>query len=435
MGRQMERDLASNLEKSTFGRLLRTYRSHLGLSLAQLAARLHFDKGHVSKIETDKRPPSVSFARACDRVLESGDTFTSIAEALEAAGRQQLWIRPAQLLAAHRNFVGRRRYLDRLDSVLLDDERSLGLPVAVLDGPPGVGKTALAVQWAQRAVEDGHFADGQLFVDLRGPGSAAAEPAAVLADLLRALGVPPARVPADLEQRGAAFRSLLYGRNVLLVLDNAAGTRQIHPLLPGSRGCAVVITSRVRLPGLTSRLGAVTLTLTELSSPEAIRLVRSIIGDERTGADPAAVATLAELCGHLPLALVRAAEQIVHHRHHSAAALVTDLKPESARLDLAEGEVTIRGVFDSSYALLDEESARVFRLLGLHPEAVFTVADAATIAGVGEGEAARLLHKIAGAHLIRHRDQHLFQFNDLLRAYAAELTKLVDTGTRRLSGN
>ncbi len=428
--------MAPNVEKSTFGRLLRTYRNQVGLSLAQLAARLHFDKGHVSKIETDKRPPSVSFAKACDRVLESGDTFTSIAKALESAGRQQIWARPAQLHAADRNFVGRRRYLDRLDSVLIDDEQSVGVPVAVIDGPPGVGKTALAVQWAQRAVDNGHFADGQLFVDLRGPGpDTAVGPAAVLADLLRALGVPAAQVPAELEQRGAAFRTLLYDRKVLLVLDNAAGARQIHPLLPGSRGCAVVVTSRVRLPGLTSRVGAVTLTLPELSSPEAIRLVRSVIGDKRTGTDPAAVAMLAELCGHLPLALVYAAEHIDHHRHQSAAALVADLRPESARLDLAEGDVTIRDVFESSYSLLDDESARVFRLLGRHRDAVVTAADAAAVAGIGEGQAARLLHKIAGAHLIQHRDEHLFQFNDLLRAYAAELARRADPGTSQQSGN
>jgi transcriptional regulator with XRE-family HTH domain len=433
----MEQDLAPALEKSTFGRLLRTHRAELGLSLAQLAARLHFDKGHVSKIETDKRPPSVSFARACDRVLESGDTFTSIAEALEAAGRAQpLWIRPAQLLPAHRNFVGRRRYLDRLDAALLDDGRSLGLPVAVIDGPPGVGKTALAVQWAQRAVDDGRFADGQLFVDLRGPAhSTAARPAAVLADLLRALGVPAAQVPADLEQRGAAFRTLLTGRNVLLVLDNAAETRQILPLLPGSRGCAVLITSRVRLPGLTSRVGADTLTLPELSAPEAIRLVRSIIGDERTGADPAAVALLADLCGHLPLALVRAAEQIVHHRHQSASALAAKLTSASARLDLAECDVTIRDVFDSTYALLDAASARVFRLLGRYPDDVITVACAAKITGVTEGEAVRLLRRLADVHLVRHRDEHLFGLNDLLRAYAVELTESVDTGVRARIGN
>lgn len=430
----MESNLASSHKGSTFGRLLRAHRAEMGLSLAQLASQLHFDKGHVSKVETDKRLPSVTFAKACDRVLDSGDTFIAIAEALEAAGRQQLWIRPAQLLATHRNFVGRRRYLDRLEAVLIEDEPSLGLPVAVIDGPPGVGKTALALQWAQRAVELGYFADGQLFVDLRGP-AAEADPAVVLADLLGALGVPASRVPADLHQRGAVFRSLLHDRDVLLVLDNAATAQQIYPLLPGSRSCAVVITSRVRLPGLTSRVGAVTLTLPELSSPEAIRLVRSVIGDQRTAADPGAVTALAELCGHLPLALVRAAEQIVHRHQPSAAALAVDLGPESARLDLAEGDVSIRDAFDSSYALLDEETAHVFGLLGLHGDAEITVADAAAVAGLGADEAGRGLQRLADVHLVRRRDEHVFHLNDLVRIYAAELVKLVDTPPDWRSGN
>ncbi len=423
----MERNLAPGHDTSTFGRLLRAHRAERGLSLAQLASRLHFDKGHISKIETDKRVPSLTFAKACDRVLGSGDTFSTIAAAMEAAGRQQHWIRPAQLLAAHRNFVGRRRYLDQLDDILVDGEPSLGPPVAIIDGQPGVGKTALAVQWAQRAVERGHFADGQLFVDLRGPGQAtAAAPADVLADLLASLGVPAERMPAEEEQRGAAFRSLLHDRNVLLVLDNASSARQIYPLLPGSGGCAVVVTSRKRLPGLTSRVGAVTLTLSELFSAESIRLIRSIIGDRRTNADPAAVTALVDLCANLPMALVRAAEQIVHHRLHSAAGLANRLATDSTCLDLAEGGVTIRDAFDASFALLDDEAGRVFRLLGLHSDTVITVQGTSALAGLGADMAARVLHRLADVHLVRRRAAHLFQFNDLVRLYAVELAKQED---------
>ena len=409
---------------ATFGGLLRAHRAEHGLSLAQLASRLHFDKGHISKIETDKRAPSVTFAKACDRVLGSGDTFSAIAAAMEAAGRQQHWVQPAQLPAGHRNFVGRRRYFDQLDAILIEGEPSSGPSVAIIDGQPGVGKTALAVQWAQRAVERGHFADGQLFVDLRGPGQAtAAAPAAVLADLLAALGVPAARMPAEEEQRGAAFRSLLHDRHVLLMLDNAASARQIYPLLPGSRGCAVVVTSRMRLPGLTSRVGAVMTTLSELFSAEAIRLIRAIIGDRRTNADPAAVTALVEMCANLPVALVRAAEHIVHHRLHSAAGLARGLATESARLDLAEGGVSIRDELDASFALLDEEAGRVFRLLGLHSDTVITVPGTSALAGLGADMAARVLHRLADVHLVRRRAAHLFQFNDLVRLYAVELAK------------
>ncbi|MEU4493550.1 helix-turn-helix domain-containing protein [Streptomyces sp. NPDC023998] len=418
---------------ATFGQLLRARRQHLGLSLAQLASRVHFDRGHVSKVETDKRSPSVNFAEACDRALNVGDTFTTIATALEAAARQQQgWVHPAQLPATKHNFVGRQHYLNRLDKVLRADEQSLAVPVAVIDGPPGVGKTALAVQSAHRAVNDGHFADGQLFVDLQGPGSGtAAAPFDVLEDLLRALGVPTEHIPADLEQRAATFRSVLHGREVLLVLDNAADAQQILPLLPGSPGCAVVVTSRSRLPGLISLVGAVTLTLPELSRPEAALLIRSIIGDVSADADPAAVAVLAERCGHLPLALALAGEHVVSHRHNTAGTLATDLKPEQARLDLAAGDVVLRHAFDASYITLDESTARMFRLLGLLPSHAINAAAAAAAAGVGQDEASLLLRNLAGAHLIRQHDERHYQLPDLLRAYATGLAQHLDSESER----
>ncbi len=418
---------------ATFGQLLRARRLQLGLSLAQLAARVHFDRGHVSKVETDKRPPSVSFAEACDQALNVGSTFTTIATALEAAGRQQQgWVRPAQLPAAKRNFVGHRDDMNLLGKVLHGDEQSLAVPVAVVNGPPGVGKTALVVQSAQRAVDAGYFADGQLFVNLQGPGrGAAAEPFDVLKDLLRALGVPAEHIPADLDQRAATFRSVLHGREILLVLDNAADTQQILPLLPGSPGCAVVVTSRSRLPGLISLAGAVTLTLPELSRREAALLIRSVIGDERADADTAAVAVLAERCGHLPLALVLAAEHIVSHRHHSAGCLAADLKPEHARMELAAGEVVLRHAFDTSYRTLDEPTARMFRLLGLLPRYAINAAAAAATADVGQDEASLLLRNLADAHLIRHQDEHHYRLHELLRAYATDLTKHLDAESER----
>ncbi|WP_309112060.1 helix-turn-helix domain-containing protein [Saccharothrix sp.] len=294
----------------TFGRLLRAHRHRLGLSLAQLAALVHYDRGHISKIETDKRPPSLRFAQACDRVFDTGATFVSIAAALEPSARRRPgWARPAQLPLARRDFVGRERLLADLDDALLGGERSLAVPVVVVEGPSGVGKTELAVQWARRSVARGHFTDGQLYVDLGG-ADAELPPADLLADVLIALGVPRPGVPTGVDQRAAAFRSLLHDRKVLLVLDDAAHARQVHPFLPGSPGCAVLVTSRVRLPGLASRLGAVTLTVPDLTPAEAVRLVRSIIGDRCTDVDPEAIA---ELCGYQPLALVLAAEHVVTH--------------------------------------------------------------------------------------------------------------------------
>jgi transcriptional regulator with XRE-family HTH domain len=412
----------------TFGELLRKRRLQQGLSLSRLAAMVHFDRGHISKVETDKRPPSIGFAEACDRALRAGDTFTTIAVALEAAARQQQgWVLPAQLPAGQRNFVGRQRLLDQLDTVLHGGLRSLAVPVAVVDGQPGVGKTALAVHWAHRAVAGGHFGDGQLFVDLCGPDPAtAASPATVLDDLLQALGVPRDQIPVPAEQKAATFRSFLHGREILLVLDNAADTTQIRQLLPGFPGCAVIVTTRVRLPGLTSHAGAITLTVPELPPADAVTLLRAIIGDEPADADPPAVALLADRCGHLPLALMLAAEHIVTGGHRSAAALAADLKSESGRMGLAAGNLSVRGALEPSYRLLNEPAARLFRLLGLHSGTLIDPALAAALTGAGNQEAARLLRELTNLHLLRRHDERHYQLPDLLRGYASELTKQLD---------
>ncbi|MBV7700996.1 helix-turn-helix domain-containing protein [Streptomyces sp. TRM70350] len=410
--------------------MLRAHRTKRGLSLTQFAARVHFNPGHISKVETGKRSPSVSFAKACDRALNVGNTFTAIASALEAATHQQQgWVRPAQLPAAKRHFVGRHDDLHRLDGLLQGHEQTLAVPVAVINGPPGVGKTALAVQWAHRAVNDGHFPDGQLFVSLRGPEpDTAAAPFDVLEDLLRAVGVPPERIPAELDQRAATFRTYLHGREVLLVLDNAADAQQIRPLLPGSPGCAVVVTSRSRLPGLMPLVDAVSLPLPELRQPEAAKLIGAVIGQVRADANPGAVAVLAERCGRLPLALVLAAERIVSHQHHSAETLAAELKPQQARLNLAEGDVVLRDAFETSYKALDEQSARVFRGLGLLPGHLIDVASTASIAGVPPEEASLSLCNLAAAHLVQRHDERHYRMHDLLRAYAADLA-------RQLNGN
>ncbi|WP_116248084.1 helix-turn-helix domain-containing protein [Nocardiopsis sp. FIRDI 009] len=342
---QRERYTNADGAPVAFGYLLRSHRKQRGLSLAQFSTLVHFDRGHISKIETGKRNPSVAFAEACDRALSTGNTFTTIALTLESATRQQQgWVQPAQLPAAIPHFVGRAEQLSCLDRLLLDQEQSLATPVGVISGPPGVGKTALAVQWAHQAVNDGHFADGQLFVDLQGAGKKAS-PFDILAGLLHALGVPADRIPETLEQRSAALRSHLHGRKMLLLLDNAADAQQVYSLLPGSPRCAVVVTSRSWLPGLMSKAGTVPLLLTELHRSDAIRLIREIIGETRADTYPAAASTIVEHCGYFPLALVLACERIVHHQYRGADVSTADL-------NLTEEDVALHHAFETSYGIL-----------------------------------------------------------------------------------
>ena len=397
--------------------------------MTEFAAQLHFDRGHISKIETGKRLPSVPFARACDQVLGSSGVFAAMAAAIDSAVRTRpSWVRPAQLPAAQRNFVGRHNHLRRLGELLRRDARSVAVPVAVIDGAPGVGKSALAVQWARRAVDGGLFRDGQLYVDLRGH-SDQPSPVEIIDDLLRALGVPSGRIPIEPEQKSAVVRSLLDGRDVLIVLDNATNTRQVQSLLPGSPSCAVLITSRLRLSGLTSTVGAVTLTLPELTEPEAIRLLRSIIGAQRADADRAAVATVARRCGRLPLALVLAAEHIATRRHRSAAQLAVELKADRALLDLAAGDIGLRAAFDASYRMLDSPTAQLFRFLGRHPGQAIDARIAAAIAHTTLDNARSLLDQLAATSLLQCHGEDSYHLHDLHRAYATELGTQMDAAS------
>jgi hypothetical protein len=213
---------------------------------------------------------------------------------------------PRQLPGTVRHFTGRTAELDALDALLAEASGGRGAAISVISGTAGVGKTALAVRWADQVAAQ--FPDGQLYVNLRGydPGRPVSA-AAALAGFLRALGVPGPAVPAGLAERAAAYRSLLAGRRLLVLLDNAASPAQVRPLLPGSPSCVVVVTSRDALAGLVARDGAARLGLSLLPPGEAAGLLRTLIG-ARAAADPGGTAALAGLCARLPLALRVAAE-------------------------------------------------------------------------------------------------------------------------------
>ncbi|MFF2353983.1 BTAD domain-containing putative transcriptional regulator [Kitasatospora sp. NPDC058115] len=328
---------------------------------------------------------------------------------------------PAQLPAATGCYVGRRRQLEELDALVAPEPARRRHVVAVV-GAPGVGKTALATHWAHARRE--HFADGQLFVDLRGHSRLPAlRPGDVLDRFLRALGTPPDRLPADRDEAAALYRTLLAGRRMLIVLDNARDAEQVRPLIPGAPGCAVLITSRSRLAGLVAGDGARQLGLDVLGPEESRRLLGDVVGECRVAAEEEAARALVRLCGGLPLAIRIAGANLVS-RGTGIAGYCAELAGGDVlgRLHV-EGDrrSTVRAAFDLSYRALPPAARRMFRLLGLMPGPDLTADGAAALAGADPAAAAGLLAVLADAHLVQERSAGRFGLHDLLRSHAREL--------------
>jgi DNA-binding SARP family transcriptional activator/Tfp pilus assembly protein PilF len=339
---------------------------------------------------------------------------------------------PRQLPAAVVGFTGRNSELAMLTR-MLGGRPEAGKPAVVISaigGTAGVGKTALAIEWAHRIARE--FPDGQLYVNLRGydPGQPT-PPAEALAGFLAALSVPGPQIPPDLDGRAAAFRSALAGRRVLIVLDNARDAGQVRPLLPGEPGCLVLVTSRNPLAGLVARDGARRVQLDALRPADAVALLRELIG-ARADAEPRATARLADLCCCLPLALRVAAELAAGRPALSLAELSAELDGQG-RLDALEAggdqATAVRAVFSWSCGNLTAGAARAFRLAALHPGADFDAYSVAALTGTGHQEAARSLAELARASLVQPLGGGRHGMHDLLRAYAAELAAAQDPGT------
>lgn len=304
----------------------------------------------------------------------------------------------------------------------------------VIAGGGGVGKTSLAVHWAHQ-VRD-HFSDGELYIDLRGyhtgPPINADE---ALDHLLRALDVSGEKIPVGLDAKAALYRSLLHGRWMLVVLDNAASVEQVRPLLPGSSTCRVLVTSRTELGGLISRDGARRTRLDVLPPIEAIQLLGEIAGSERVQHEPEAAAELARYCGYLPLALRIAAERLVDSEHLGVGDLVEELAEVRERLDALAAEddefTAVRAVFSWSYKALPPDAARMFRLLGLHAGADISAAAATVLAGVTATAARKSLRMLVGGHLLQESGPRRYRFHDLLRVYAMECANADETEVNR----
>jgi len=338
---------------------------------------------------------------------------------------------PAQLPADVSGFAGRADHLARLDALLAEWEATPArAPIAVITGSAGVGKTSLALHWAHRTAQ--RFPDGQLYVNLRGFDSSGTvmDPGEVVRRFLDALGVSTRTIPTELDAQAALLRSSLAGRRIMIVLDNARDTTQIRPLLPGTRSCVVVVTSRNQLTGLIAADGAQPLQLDVLTRYEARRLLVARLGD-RAGAQPWAVDAIIDLCARLPLALALAAARAVMQPQLTLHAVADELRDARQRwITLAGDEPSndVQAVFSWSYRALTPEAARLFRLLGLHPGLDISVSAAAGLAATPPGTVRALLSELVRASLLVEHVPGRYTFHDLLRAYAEGLES--DTGVR-----
>ncbi|WP_335340842.1 AfsR/SARP family transcriptional regulator [Streptomyces qaidamensis] len=344
--------------------------------------------------------------------------------------------RPAQLPADLPTFAGRDPELDRIGNLLpRDGSPPSTVVISAIGGMGGIGKSTLAVHWAHRVAD--RFPGGQLYVNLRGfdPTGSALTPDEAVRGFLDALGVPPMRIPAGLDAQVALYRSLLARRRVLILLDNARDTEQVRPLLPGSPGCLVIVTSRNRLTGLVAGEGAHPLTLDQLSPAEAHDLLARRLGGDRLAAEPRAADEIVARCGRLPLALAIVAAHACAHPGFPLSAIADEVNESHGSLDAFTGgdDITtdVRAVFSWSYKALSAPAARLFRLLGLHAGPDISAPAAAALAGLAPREARGLLAELTRAHLLTEHFPGRYTLHDLLRVYAAERVGVEETPQER----
>jgi tetratricopeptide (TPR) repeat protein/DNA-binding SARP family transcriptional activator len=333
-------------------------------------------------------------------------------------------------------FTGRDKELHSLlDTVLATlpgddrdaDDGVRAIAIHTVDGMPGVGKTAFSVHTAHRLAH--RFPDGNLFLDLRGhtPGQYPLTPGAALESLLRAAGVDPKMIPPTLEDRARLWRDRMAGKKVLLVLDDAADHEQVRPLLPGTAGNLVLITSRHRLAALD---GVTSLTLDVLPPDQAIALLVRLAG--RTPDQEAGVARIVAYCGYLPLAITLAGAQLRCHPSWRAGYLADLLAVEHDRLEhLDVGDRSVRATFDMSFRHRPATQQRLFRLLGVHPGPEIDVFATAALTSNSLSAARRGLAGLHADHLVEETAPGRYRLHDLLRVYARTLATDLDPDDRR----
>lgn len=426
------------------GRLLRRFRVAAGLTQEELAQRSGLSVRALSDIERGRTPrPYSRSIRLLADALELDDDgrallLSAVPERADQAGpvpraAAELHVArqagfpavPRQLPAVVAGFAGRAAELAELsESLNLLRNQGLTVIVSAIGGIAGVGKTALAVWWAQQAAAQ--FPDGQLYVNLRGfgPGGAPISPATAIGGFLQALGIPAERIPVQLEARAGLYRSVTAGKQILLVLDNARDSEQVIPLLPGGPGCLTLVTSRAPLTGLIAAQGARQVIVDVLAPEEARQLLALRLGEDQVAGDPAAVAEVLELTGRLPLALSIVAARASARHGRPLAALAAELHDEHRRLDALDGgelAADLRATFSWSWRQLSTAGRSMLRLLGIHPGPAVSVAAAASLAGTGRPQARRALAELTSAGLLSEPVPGRFACHDLIRSYAAEL--------------
>ena len=425
----------------SFAGLLRQLRAEAKLTQEELAEAAGLSPRSVSDLE-----------RGINRTAHK-DTALLLAGALNLAGPvRELFVaaargkaRAAEVLAAQQGvvpgtfaaaatralprdtaaFTGRQAELAQLMGTLADAAAGGGVVgIHAIDGMAGIGKTTFAVHAAHRLAPS--FPDGQFFLPLHAhtAGQRPVDPADALASLLLTAGVPAAQIPPGLQARAGRWRDFVAGKKILLLLDDAAGHEQVAPLLPGTAGSLVLVTSRRRLTALED---AAVISLDTLPPGEAATLLARLAARPGLRAGDAAVGQITRLCGYLPLAIGMAASQLRHHPAWTAAQMAAGLAAARDRLAVMRAEsLSVAAAFDLSYADLNPGARRLFRRLGLIPGPTFDGYAAAALDGTGLDEARRGLEELYDQHLIGEPAPGRYQLHDLLREHARALAAADD---------
>jgi tetratricopeptide (TPR) repeat protein/transcriptional regulator with XRE-family HTH domain len=415
---------------ATFAALLRKLRTDAGLTQEELAEAASVSPRAVSDLErgvnlTARKDTARLLAGALNLAGPAREHFEATARGRSPAVEESVTGVAAATRTLPRDiisFTGREPELTELVSALSDGPGGPGGVVGIhaIGGMAGIGKTAFAVHAAHRLAP--RFPDGQIFLRLHGhtPGQRPADPSDALASLLLTAGVAPAQIPPGLEARMALWRDRLAGKQLLLVLDDAVGSEQVRPLLPGSPGSLVLVTSRRHLTALED---ARAISLDTLPPDEAAGLLVRLAA--RPGLDPgdASVTEIARLCGYLPLAIGMLARQLYHHPAWTAADLAADLAAARDRLELMAAEnVSVAAALDLSYQDLAEDQQRLLRLIGVLPGTDLDVYAAAALAGVDLAAARRLLTALYDHYLLAEPVRGRYRPHDLIREHARAIT-------------